>query len=280
MFYDELEELHDRPKPFQYYTARELWADDHTSSQMLKFHLDGSVDLSSRRIEFIQRSVRWIVDRFGVGGSTRIADFGCGPGLYTTRLASAGAQVTGIDFSERSIGYAREEAKGNGLDIDYVNEDYLEFQTQKKFDLIIMIMGDFCVLSPYQRKKLLKKFHTIIDDGGSILLDVYSLKGFDERKELSTYEVNSLNQFWSPNKYYGFLNVFKYDDEKVVLDKYTIFERNRKRTIYNWLQYFSKEDISREFEDHGFKIGEYLSNVAGDPFDPDSTEFAVIAGKS
>ena len=75
--------------------------------------------------------------------------------------------------------------------------------------------------------------------GGSVLLDAYSLTAFEERQEASTYEANQLNGFWSSNKYYGFLNTFKYDREKVVLDKYTIIEADRTRTIYNWLQYFS-----------------------------------------
>jgi 2-polyprenyl-3-methyl-5-hydroxy-6-metoxy-1,4-benzoquinol methylase len=38
-----------------------------------------------------------------VDESTEIADFGCGPGLYTEKLAERGATVTGIDFSENSI---------------------------------------------------------------------------------------------------------------------------------------------------------------------------------
>jgi len=277
--FKELEKINSRPKPFHHYTAKELWTDEYTSKQMLKYHLNGSVDLSSRNTEFIDRSVEWMVDHFKVSDGTRIIDIGCGPGLYTSRLAQAGAQVTGIDFSDRSINYAKELAVENGLDIDYINEDYLEFRSDNRYDLITMIMCDFCVLGPEQRKGLVKKFHNILKDRGSVLLDVYSLKGFDERQEISSYEKNSLNHFWSPGDYYGFLNVFKYEDEKVVLDKHTIIEKGRTRTIYNWLQYFSKETLLKEFKEKGFKIESFFSNVAGDPFDPDSSEFAVVVRK-
>ena len=51
----------------------------------------------------------------------------------------------------------------------------------------------------------------ILKSGGSVLLDVYSLSAFEQKQEIATYEVNQLNGFWSPNKYYGFLNTFKYD---------------------------------------------------------------------
>jgi hypothetical protein len=35
------------------------WTDEHTSQMMLEYHLDESVDLSSRNKEFIERSVKW-----------------------------------------------------------------------------------------------------------------------------------------------------------------------------------------------------------------------------
>jgi trans-aconitate methyltransferase len=54
---------------------------------MLNYHLNEAIDVSSRKLNFIERSVEWIVSHFGVNKNTEIADFGCGPGLYTTRLA-------------------------------------------------------------------------------------------------------------------------------------------------------------------------------------------------
>ena len=275
----ELEEINSRPEPFRFYTAEDLWTDEHTSRQMLKFHLDESVDLSSRKGEFIERSVDWIVSHFGVGEGTKIIDFGCGPGLYTTLLAERKADVTGIDFSERSIRYARDVAAKKELDIEYICQNYLEFDTDKKFELIMMIMCDFCALSPAQREVMLGKFLNILERGGSVLLDVYSLKAFEQREEVATYQHNLLDGFWSPDKYYGFLNTFKYEKEKVVLDKYTIIEKSRRRTIYNWLQYFSQESLEAEFERSGFGIEGYYSDVAGAPFDPESAEFAVVAKK-
>ena len=198
----DLERINHRPKPFQFYTASELWTDDHTSRQMLAFHLNEDLDVASRKTSFIDKSVAWLVSRFGLDHGRRVIDFGCGPGLYTSRLAKLGAVVTGIDFSARSIRH---------------------------------------------------------------------------RKESSTYAKNLMDGFWSPHPYYGFLNVVKYESEKVVLDKYTIVEEQRTREVYNWLQYFSVETIEREFDTAGLEIEEVLSNVAGDPFDAEDLEFAVVA---
>ena len=277
MLFQDLEKINSRPRPFEFYTASDLWADEHTSQQMLSFHLNEDIDVSSRNAKFIRESVNWITSYFGVSPATAVADFGCGPGLYALELARHHAKVTGIDFSERSIRHARTVAKQNELPINYVHRNYLEFETDERFDLILMIMCDFCALSPAQRTTMLDKFASLLKPNGRILLDVYSLAGFLQRQEAAGYEENQLNGFWSPNKYYGFFNTFKYEEEKVVLDKYTIVEHSRTRTVYNWLQYFDLETIKAEFSRSGLKIVDVFSNVAGKPFDHQSTEFAVVA---
>ncbi len=277
--FKELKEINMCPAPFQFYTADELWANEHTSKQMLEYHLNESIDISSRNKRFIECSVEWIASHFKINDKTRIADFGCGPGLYTTRLAERGATITGIDFSENSIKYAKQVAEQKGLKINYVHTNYLDFETTQSFNLITMIMCDFCALSPEQRKIMLSKFFSLLKSGGSVLLDVYSLNGFNQKEELASYELNQLNGFWSPHDYYCFVNSYKYKKEKVTLDKYTIIEESRTRIVYNWLQHFSKESLRKEFEENGFEVESFYSNVAGEIFDPKSTEFALVARK-
>ncbi len=278
--FDELEAINARPKPFEFYTAADLWTDEHTSKKMLEYHLNEAVDLSSRNKDFIARSAKWIVSHFGVGANTSIADFGCGPGLYTSLFAEHKADVTGIDFSRRSIEYARDVAAQKGLTVNYVQQNYLEFETEKSFDMITMIFCDFCALSYAQRKTLLTKFYQFLKPGGTVLLDVHSVNAFNARDEVAVYEYNQLDQFWSPDDYYGFLNTFKYEKEKVTLDKYTIIENKRTRVVYNWLQYFSQDSLRTEFEDNGFEVVEFYADVAGTAFSSESPDMAIVARKA
>jgi len=275
--FKQLQEINARPAAFEHYTAEALWTDEYTSSRMLEYHLDGSVDISSRKTEFIDRSVDFIISRFGLESGKQVADFGCGPGLYTSRLARSGAAVTGIDFSGRSIQYARESARRQELNIEYVQANYLEFESSERFDLITLIMCDFCALCPDRRQKLLDKIKGLLKPGGAVLLDVYSLNAFDKREELCSFAPGLLGGFWSPEAYYGFLNTFKYERELVVLDKYTILEESRTRTIYNWLQYFDRDSLRMEIEARGLVVDQFLADVAGAVFDPGSDEFAVVA---
>jgi SAM-dependent methyltransferase len=275
--FNQLEEINSRPKPFEFYTASELWTDEYTSKQMLSFHLNAEIDVSSRKFSFINRSVDWIVSHFGIREGKSVIDFGCGPGLYTQRLARTGAAITGIDFSKNSIEYAQNRAKDEKLDVNYIHQNYLEFHSANRYDLIVMIFCDFCALSPEQRKTMLEKFRSLLKPNGSILLDAYLIHAFDQKTERATYSVSPSGGFWSSEKYYEFLSAFKYNDVKVTLDQYTIIEKDRTRKIFNWLQYYTPKSIAEEFARSGLRIEEYLANVTGEEFSTDRDEFAVVA---
>src|SRR5512144_287311 len=89
--FSDLQQINARPAPFEICTTSELWTDEYVSAQMLSFHLNPDVDLSSRKMAFIERSVDWLVSHFDITSGVRVIDFGCGPGLYTSRLAERGA---------------------------------------------------------------------------------------------------------------------------------------------------------------------------------------------
>lgn len=273
----ELKEVHRRPEPFEEYTARELWTDPHVSLQMLAYHLDESVDAASRSNDFMDRSAAWIVTHFGLDHGATVADFGCGPGLYAQHLARAGLDITGIDFSLNSLKYAREAAASEDLEIEYIHTDYLAFETEKRFDLIMMIMCDFSALSLTQRVVMLRKFRSMLKPGGALVLDVHSPQMFAQRREMATFAPNLMDGLWSPGEYYGFLNTFKYDRERLVLDKYTIVESHRIRRIYNWFQCFTPREVEQEFANCGLTVEERWSDVAGASYDPKKREFAVVA---
>ncbi len=53
--FEELERINDRPEPFQYYTAEELWTNEHTSKMMLEFHLNESEKVGLDKYTIIEQ---------------------------------------------------------------------------------------------------------------------------------------------------------------------------------------------------------------------------------
>jgi SAM-dependent methyltransferase len=273
--FDALERINERPTLYSRYTADALWTSPDISEMLLRFHLDGEVDVASRRTDFIDASVDWMVSTFRLGAGKRVLDLGCGPGLYTNRLARSGARVTGVDFAARSIEHARADAEREGLVVEHVLGDYLAVDLEPGVDLAIMIMCDYCALSPSQRRRLLERVGEILAPGGTFLFDVYSLAAFETWEEQVAYGPGLMDGFWSAQPYYGFLNTFRYEAERVVLEKYAIVEATGIREYLNWFAHYDVASLTAEVEAAGLQVSTVHGDVAGATFDASTPEFAV-----
>ena len=67
----------------------------------------------------------------------KILDIGCGGGLLSEPMCRMGAQVTGIDASEKNINIAKLHAKKDNLKIKYYCASPENFKINDKFDVIL-----------------------------------------------------------------------------------------------------------------------------------------------
>lgn len=177
-------------------TEAAFWDDDHISKQMLKAHLDPDFNGASRKLDFIEKSVSWIKQIMPSQSYPSLLDVGCGPGLYAERFTAGGYMVTGIDFSRRSIGYARRSAQKAGLNIQYICQDYLTLDIGKPFDLSTMIYCDYGALSTDNRRVVLQNIYRHLKPGGKLLLDVFSMARYNSFQEQQTWELHKHGGFW------------------------------------------------------------------------------------
>ena len=128
-----------RKPPIYTKSMVEFWNDEYISEQMLKAHLDPEFDGASRKSDFIEKSVAWITEQIPPADYPLLLDIGCGPGIYAEMFTQKGYQVTGVDFSKRSIDYAQQSAFSKKLNISYMYQNYLEMDLSKSFDFCTMI---------------------------------------------------------------------------------------------------------------------------------------------
>ena len=67
----------------------------------------------------------------------KILDIGCGGGLLSEPMSRLGAEVIGIDASDKNINVAKLHAKKSKLNIDYICTSPENLKTNIKFDVIL-----------------------------------------------------------------------------------------------------------------------------------------------
>jgi SAM-dependent methyltransferase len=271
---NKLTELSEKPGLYEPGDAM-MWTDPYISKQLLKAHLDPEIDSATRKPESIRKTISFIMGYCKKQGM-EILDLGCGPGLYTEKLAEGGHRVTGLDFSENSIEYARSQARKNNLQIDYICQNYLTLDLRDRFDLIIMIFCDLGVLLPEDRNVLLKKIYNALAPGGVFIFDVINDKNLDDKFPGEKAWTVSEGGFWRPHKYLELINGFHYPENHVYLMQHSIMEENDRLVRYRfWTHYFNKEKLIPELSDYGFENIECFENVlpAGDTWNGDNVSF-------
>ena len=148
------------------------WNEPGFIQRMLANHLAQEHDWASRRDGLVARQVDWLAGQ--LQRPSRILDLGCGPGLYTQKLAALGHHCTGVDFSPASIAYAREQADSACLPLEYVLCDIREYISGQEFDCIIMTFGEFNVFVRQDASAILRNCARMLCDGGLFVLEAHT----------------------------------------------------------------------------------------------------------
>lgn len=252
-----------------------MWTDEHISKQLLHVHLDSELDLGSRKPETINSTIEWVLANTE-NKQLNILDLGCGPGLYSEKLANAGHRVTGVDFSANSIEYAKKEAEKKKLDITYLKEDYLKLDLKENtFDLVLLIYTDFGPLLPTEREQLLGNIKKVLKPGGLFIFDVLNDKNITTKTSPKNWEASEQG-FWKNKPYLALSESFIYEKDKVILYQHILIDEDENINVYRfWTHFFSHIDLTDILQKHNFKNLSFHEDIlpGGDLWSGDNVTF-------
>lgn len=250
-----------------------FWEDEHISKEMLKAHLDPNREAASRKHSFIDVSVKWLTSIIPAG--SRILDLGCGPGLYTKRLSDAGYDVTGIDYSKRSIAYAKERDPKTR----YIYRNYLDMDYTNEFDAITLIYCDYGALIPDERKILLNKVYQALKPGGLFIFDVFTQRKHKGKSDNTSWMFYENGGFWCDKPHLCLSAEYYYENNTVQVQKYVVITEDGFREYLIWDTGFTKQTLINEVTPFGFKLLGAYNDVSGSPYTEETDTLCFVLQK-
>ena len=108
----------------------------------------------------------------GVEGG-KVLDLCCGPGRHSVELARRGFAVTGVDRTKFLLAKARQHAKREGAQVEWVESDMRAFKRPRAFDLAVNLFTSFGYFDKDgEDRHVLKNLHTSLKPGGVLVMDM------------------------------------------------------------------------------------------------------------
>jgi SAM-dependent methyltransferase len=156
-------------------------------------------------VENTGREVDFIIEALHLSGSERILDLACGFGRHSLELSRRGYTVTGVDITPAYIDDAKLTAEKEGLEIEFIVSDVLDFTCKHEFDVVINMADGAIGYFPTEEKNL-KLFDIIahaLKKGGKHVMGVcnadHAEKYFPKRSWEAGSRSLSLADFrWNP----------------------------------------------------------------------------------
>jgi 2-polyprenyl-3-methyl-5-hydroxy-6-metoxy-1,4-benzoquinol methylase len=151
----------------------------------------------------------------GILKPCKVLDSACGEGTAAVYLAKEGFDVTGIDFSEKAIDYAKSRASKEGAEIDFMVMDVLEIEKLSNAFNFVFEWGLIHHLPPEQVEPYVRKIVKVLAQDGmymtnsfNVEAEAYGKKGERARKtplgtELYYYSQQEMHDLFS--KYFEIL---------------------------------------------------------------------------
>lgn len=210
-----------------------------------------------------------------------ILDLTCGTGSQVLFLAKKGYKIIGADFSEDLLKIARQKAKKEKLDLQFLHGDMRNIKVGK-FDAAITIFNAIGHLTKSGFAKALKNINHNLRDDGIYVFDIFNLEAMNEKNVADlAYQAHKKvgdeqfisSQFSTLDKKSGILTSY---------DHYFIQKKTAKPRSFQHkfsLQIYTAKQIEKMLLQAGFKLLEKYE-INGSAFsNKKSTTMLIVAKK-
>ena len=209
-------------------------------------------------------------------------DLGCGPGLYSSRLAALGHECTGIDYSPASIEYATRTASEEHLQCTYRLEDIRTAEYGTGFGLAMLIYGELNIFRADDAALILHKAYDALDPGGILLLEPHTVAAVQAQgKQGCTWRSAQTGLFSDEPHVYLTEGTWS-DSSRTATVRYFVVDASTGDVIRHaqTFQAYTGAEYRTVLEEQGFRDVTFFASLGGEETDELAGElFAATARK-
>jgi SAM-dependent methyltransferase len=257
------------------------WNDPDFSRRMLREHLSQAHDAASRRSIIIDEHVAWIQREVLHNRSSRVLDLGCGPGLYSSRLAQRGHACVGIDFGPASIEYARDFAQAQQLACEYHLADVRSAKYGAGYDLVMFVFGEPNVFRPDDLQRILRQAYAALNDGGHLLLEVHTPEVVQRLGHQHSAWYTLEQGLFSDRPHMVLFESFWDEAQAVAIERFYIVDAETHEVTphSSSMQAYTDEQYRYALQIAGFADITFYPSLIGQPDERQPDLFAIVASK-
>ncbi len=227
---------------------------------------------SKERWENAPEEVTNLLSLLKISPGASVLDLCCGPGRHSLELARCGFSVVGVDRTQTYLDQARKQAKTDGLDVEFIQEDMRRFCRPNAFDAVINLFTSFGYFEDEKDDKLvIKNMHRSLKDGGVFLIDTMGkevlARMFRERDWQKIdgaimLEERKLSKSWS-----------------WIENRWIMLKDGKVEEFELALRLYSAVELTALLTNSGFKKIKIHGDLVGAPYDHKAKRLVAVAHK-
>jgi cyclopropane fatty-acyl-phospholipid synthase-like methyltransferase len=205
-----------------------------------------------------EEHIKLILDNVEIPSRSKILDMACGAGRHAVILARKDFEVTAVDLSENLLLIARQSARDENLNINFIRSDIREFKTNEKFNLIINLFTSFGYFdSDEENFSVLQKAYDLLTNDGYFVLDFFNSYFLQQNLIESSEEILDKVK----------IHQFRKIKENRVTKKIVITKDGNLSQFEESVRMFTKEELTKAIKNIGFDIYKTFGDFLGNEFE-------------
>ena len=227
---------------------------------------------SDRKFRTAEDEARSVLDLAGLEEGD-ILDLACGPGRHATALAKKGFRVTGVDLSSLLLERAKNLARAEGVNVDWIREDMRRFVRPEAFDLVLSMFTSFGYFDDRRDDiTVLQNIYQNLRPGRALVMDVMSKEWLAREFTPTTSEELADGRLLVRQHEIS-------DDWSRVKNQWTVIDRGRAKTLNFQHAIYSGVELKDRLLEVGFTGVQLFGGLDRRAYDIYATRLVAVARK-